>query len=71
MLGNEWELNVFSNLDSSKGGYPRSISFHQNRLIFGGSRDKPQTIFASGYDSLTFNHYTCCYRRQWFDYNYW
>ena len=46
--GNEWELNAFSNLDSSKGGgYPRSISFHQNRLIFGGSRDKPQTIFAS------------------------
>lgn len=46
--GNEWELNAFSNLDSTKGGgYPRSISFHQNRLIFGGSRDKPQTIFAS------------------------
>ena len=35
-------------LDPSKGGgYPRSISFNKNRLIFGGSRDKPQTIFAS------------------------
>jgi len=46
--GNEWEITAFSNLDSTKGGgYPRSISFHQNRLIFGGSRDKPQTIFAS------------------------
>ena len=46
--GNEWEVTAFSNLDSTKGGgYPRSISFHQNRLIFGGSRDKPQTIFAS------------------------
>ena len=46
--GNEWELTAFSNFDSTiGGGYPRSISFHQNRLIFGGSRDKPQTIFAS------------------------
>jgi len=46
--GNEWELTAFSNFNSSKGGgYPRSISFHQNRLVFGGSRDKPQTIFAS------------------------
>lgn len=46
--GNEWEIDAFSNLDATKGGgYPRSISFHQNRLVFGGSRDKPQTIFAS------------------------
>ncbi|ANS05399.1 putative tail tubular protein B [uncultured Mediterranean phage] len=46
--GNEWEITAFSNLVASKGGgYPRSITFHQNRLIFGGSRDKPQTVFAS------------------------
>ncbi|WP_440913515.1 hypothetical protein [Candidatus Pelagibacter sp.] len=46
--GNEWEITAFSNFDATKGGgYPRSVTFHQNRLIFGGSRDKPQTIFAS------------------------
>lgn len=46
--GNEWEVTAFSNLDSTRGGgFPRSLTFHQNRLVFGGSRDKPQTIFAS------------------------
>jgi hypothetical protein len=29
------------------GNYPRSVSFHQNRLIYGGTRLKPQTIFGS------------------------
>ena len=43
-----WEIDAFSNLSSTYGGgWPRSISFHQNRLIFGGSRDNPQTIFGS------------------------
>jgi hypothetical protein len=32
---------------SSSKGYPRSVSFHQNRLIYGGSKLKPQTIFGS------------------------
>ncbi len=46
--GNEWEISAFSNLPATQGGgFPRSVSFHQNRLIFGGSRDKPQTIFGS------------------------
>lgn len=40
---NEYELTAFSSLR----GWPRSVTFHQNRLIFGGSRDKPQTIFGS------------------------
>ncbi len=43
-----WEVDAFSNLSSTYGGgWPRSISFHQNRLVFGGSRDNPQTIFGS------------------------
>jgi hypothetical protein len=46
--GNEWEISAFSNLSASLGGgWPRSVSFHQNRLVFGGTRDKPQTIFGS------------------------
>jgi hypothetical protein len=32
---------------SASKGYPRSVSFHQNRLIYGGSKQKPQTIFGS------------------------
>ena len=47
-LSDEWEVDAFSNLSTTYGGgWPRSVTFHQNRLIFGGSRDKPQTIFGS------------------------
>ena len=58
--GNEWEITAFSNLPAtSGGGWPRSVTFHQNRLIFGGSRDKPQTIFGSqSGDFFNFNPYT-------------
>ena len=46
--GNECEIDAFSNLSATLGGgWPRSVSFHQNRLVFGGTRDKPQTIFGS------------------------
>ncbi len=46
--GHEWEIDAFSNLSSSLGGgFPRSVSFHQIRLVFGGTRDKPQTLFGS------------------------
>lgn len=48
VLRDEWDIDAFSNLSSTYGGgWPRSVSFHQNRLIFGGSRDKPQTIYGS------------------------
>ena len=58
--GHEWEIDAFSNLSSSLGGgWPRSVSFHQNRLIFGGSRDKPQTIFGSqSGDFFNFDNFT-------------
>ena len=58
--GHEWEIDAFSNLNNTYGGgWPRSVSFHQNRLIFGGSRDKPQTIFGSqSGDFFNFDNYT-------------
>ena len=58
--GHEWEIDAFSNLSSSLGGgFPRSVSFHQNRLIFGGTRDKPQTIFGSqSGDFFNFDNFT-------------
>ena len=32
---------------SAAHGYPRTITQHQNRLIFGGTRDLPQSVLAS------------------------
>lgn len=32
---------------SATKGYPKSVTFHQNRLIYGGTKNKPQTIFGS------------------------
>ena len=50
-----WDQTAFSN----DKGYPRSVTFHQNRLIFGGSRDKPQTIFGSqSGDFFNFDNFT-------------
>jgi len=28
-------------------GYPRTATFHENRLVFGGTRDAPETLFGS------------------------
>ena len=58
--GHEWEITAFSNLSAALGGgWPRTVSFHQNRLIFGGTRDKPQTIYGSqSGDFFNFDPYT-------------
>ncbi|WP_374632852.1 hypothetical protein [Ferrovibrio sp.] len=32
---------------SAAHGYPRSVTFHQSRLVYGGTRDAPDSIFAS------------------------
>jgi len=32
---------------SSSKGWPRTVTFHQGRLYFGGSKSRPNTIFAS------------------------
>jgi len=42
-LSTEYRQTAFSNTL----GWPKSVTFHQNRLIFGGSKSKPQTIFGS------------------------
>lgn len=39
----EYQQTAFS----SAKGHPTSVTFHQNRLIFGGSKSKPQTVFGS------------------------
>ena len=38
-----WSESVFSSIN----GYPRSVTFHDQRLIFGGSRDLPNFLFMS------------------------
>lgn len=39
----EYQQTAFS----TAKGHPASVTFHQNRLIYGGSKLKPQTIFGS------------------------
>jgi hypothetical protein len=39
----EWYEEAFS----PKNGYPFSSTFHQKRLVFGGSKTRPQTIWTS------------------------
>ena len=44
----DWEyLTGFEDVWSSTRGYPKTVSFHEGRLYFGGSRDRPQTIWGS------------------------
>lgn len=38
-----WDQSAFS----TAKGFPRSVTFHQNRLIYGGTKTKPQTVFGS------------------------
>lgn len=33
---------------SATRGYPRSVCFFENRMVFGGTKSKPQTVFMSG-----------------------
>ena len=42
-LSTEYRQTAFS----TAKGFPKSVTFHQNRLVFGGSKSKPQTIFGS------------------------
>lgn len=39
----DWSEAAFS----ARRGWPRSITFHQNRLVFGGSRDWPSGVWMS------------------------
>ena len=40
---NDWYVAAFSN----KRGWPRAVSFHQNRLVFGGTKSSPNNIWMS------------------------
>ena len=43
-----WNLETgYETVWSSTRGYPRSVTFHQGRLFFGGSRARPSTVWGS------------------------
>ncbi len=43
-----WELETgYENAWSSGKGWPRTVSFHEGRLYFGGSKSRPSTIWGS------------------------
>ena len=43
-----WELETgYEDVWSASKGYPRSVTFHQGRLFFGGSKSRPSTIWGS------------------------
>lgn len=44
----QWELETgYENVWSATKGWPRTVTFHQGRLYFGGSRSRPSTIWGS------------------------
>lgn len=44
----DWELETgYEDVWSSTKGWPRSVSFHEGRLYFGGSKSRPSTIWGS------------------------
>lgn len=47
----EWRLGAFGDAP----GYPRTVTFHQERLWFGGTKSQPQTVWSS--KSSDFNNY--------------
>ena len=43
-----WSLETgYENVWSSTKGWPRSVTFHEGRLYFGGSKSRPSTIWGS------------------------
>lgn len=45
---NDWELEEgYENVWSVARGWPRTVTFHEGRLFFGGSKTRPSTIWAS------------------------
>jgi len=44
----DWELETgYEDVWSATKGYPRTVTFHQGRLYFGGSKSRPSTIWGS------------------------
>lgn len=43
-----WELETgYEDVWSATKGWPRSVTFHQGRLFFGGSKSRPSTVWGS------------------------
>ena len=48
IAASSWETESgYENVWSATRGYPRSVTFHEGRLYFGGSRDRPSTVWGS------------------------
>jgi hypothetical protein len=44
----QWELETgYEDVWSSGKGWPRSVTFHEGRLYFGGSKSRPSTVWGS------------------------
>ena len=44
----DWDLEIgYEDVWSSGKGWPRTVTFHQGRLFFGGSQSRPSTIWGS------------------------
>lgn len=48
IANNDWELETgYEAVWSATRGYPRSVTFHEGRLYFGGSKARPSTVWGS------------------------
>jgi hypothetical protein len=48
VVSGDWELEYgYEDSWSSTRGYPRSVTFHEGRLYFGGTKSRPSTLFGS------------------------
>ena len=48
VVSGDWELEYgYEDSWSSARGYPRSVTFHEGRLYFGGTKSRPSTLFGS------------------------
>lgn len=48
IANSDWELETgYEDVWSSSRGWPRTVTFHQGRLFFGGSKSRPSTIWGS------------------------
>jgi hypothetical protein len=48
IANNKWEIEFgYEPVWSSIRGYPRTVTFHEGRLYFGGSKSRPSTVWGS------------------------
>lgn len=44
------DVNTWSGTAWRDGDYPKTVTYHEGRIVFGGSRTRPMTLFASQVD---------------------